>query len=176
MVMEVTFGEWVECVYFIFCSKYERSTLPSWFVVERRTSLKKWGFVTERFSYLVLRKGTRNEEDKPWPRILEHVKLRGRHVICKLCSSNGIFGTNEANTEHWRIRNWSIDIRHFISQPFLKYCDIEQKILTKKKDSDIYKCARHLSKWGDLMPITEDRKRPLKNPHVTLTRRGKLRK
>ncbi|XP_020897830.1 methyltransferase-like protein 17, mitochondrial [Exaiptasia diaphana] len=150
MVMEVTFGEWVECVYFIFCSKYERSTLPSCtrlsyctFCLQRRTSLKKWGFVTERFSYLVLRKGTRNEEDKPWPRILEHVKLRGRHVICKLCSSNG---------------------------------DIEQKILTKKKDSDIYKCARHLSKWGDLMPITEDRKRPLKNPHVTLTRRGKLRK
>ncbi|XP_020897831.1 methyltransferase-like protein 17, mitochondrial [Exaiptasia diaphana] len=136
-------GKWFKCYTNVVTKKYMMGKSCGVLFHTRRTSLKKWGFVTERFSYLVLRKGTRNEEDKPWPRILEHVKLRGRHVICKLCSSNG---------------------------------DIEQKILTKKKDSDIYKCARHLSKWGDLMPITEDRKRPLKNPHVTLTRRGKLRK
>ncbi|KAK3741681.1 hypothetical protein QZH41_009239 [Actinostola sp. cb2023] len=130
---------------------------------EKRTAMKKWGFVTERFSYLVLRKGNRNQADKPWPRILEPVKLRGRHIICKLCSSNGKAADTTNNTA-FLYENWP-DAR-----------DIELKILTKKKDSDIYKCARHVSKWGDLMPMPEDRQRPLNNPHITTTRRGKARK
>ena len=29
--------------------------------------------------------------------------------------------------------------------------------------SDIYKCARHLTRWGDLLPDPEDRQRPVKN-------------
>ncbi|XP_032232863.1 methyltransferase-like protein 17, mitochondrial isoform X2 [Nematostella vectensis] len=112
-------------------------------LVEKFTGLKKWGYVTERFSYLVLRKGERRGSDHSWPRLLEPVRLRGKHVICRLCSSNG---------------------------------DIEQKVLSKKKDSDVYKCVRHLSKWGDLVALPDDRVRPLNNPDITVTRRGKLRK
>lgn len=29
--------------------------------------------------------------------------------------------------------------------------------------SDIYKCARHLTKWGDLLPDPEHRERPVKS-------------
>ncbi|XP_031555967.1 methyltransferase-like protein 17, mitochondrial [Actinia tenebrosa] len=112
-------------------------------LAEKRTSLKKWGFVTECFSYLVLKKGRREESDKSWPRILEPIKLKRRHLICKICSSNG---------------------------------ELQQKTLTKKKDSDIYKCVRHLNKWGDLLAMPQDRVRPLKNPERTTTRRGKPRK
>lgn len=97
---------------------------------QKNTRLKKFGFHTERFSYIVLRKGERNATDKPWPRVLQPVRLRSRHVICKLCCSSG---------------------------------DLKQKIFTKKKDGDIYKCARHLTKWGDLLPDPESRQRPVKS-------------
>lgn len=93
---------------------------------QRNTKLKKRGFHTERFSYIVLKKGARVSEEKPWPRVLEPVRYRKRHVICRLCCSSG---------------------------------DLKQKTFTKKKDSDIYKCARHLTKWGDLLPDPEDRER-----------------
>lgn len=97
---------------------------------QKNTRLKKRGFHTERFSYIVLRKGARGAEEKPWPRVLEPMKKRRRHVICKLCCSSG---------------------------------DLKQKIFTRKKDSDIYKCARHLTKWGDLLPDPEHRERPVKS-------------
>ncbi|KAM7446109.1 Methyltransferase-like protein 17 [Porites harrisoni] len=97
---------------------------------QKNTRLKKYGFHTERFSYIVLRKGQRDPVEKAWPRVLQPVRLRRRHVICKLCCSSG---------------------------------DLKQKILTRKRDSDIYKCARHLTKWGDLLPDPEDRQRPVKN-------------
>lgn len=93
---------------------------------QRNTKLKKRGFHTERFSYIVLKKGARDLEEKPWPRVLEPVRYRKRHVICRLCCSSG---------------------------------DLKQKTFTKRKDSDIYKCARHLTKWGDLLPDPEDRVR-----------------
>jgi len=97
---------------------------------QKNTRLKKFGFHTERFSYIVLRKGERDLSEKPWPRVLQPLRLRRRHVICKLCCSSG---------------------------------DLKQKILTKKKDGDIYKCARPLTKWGDLLPDPEDRQRPVKS-------------
>ncbi|KAJ7374597.1 Methyltransferase-like protein 17, mitochondrial [Desmophyllum pertusum] len=97
---------------------------------QKNTRLKKRGFHTARFSYIVLRKGARDSEEKPWPRVLEPLRLRRRHVICKLCCSSG---------------------------------DLKHKIFTKKKDGDIYKCARHLTKWGDLLPDPEHRERPVKS-------------
>lgn len=96
---------------------------------QKNTRLKKFGCYTERFSYIVLRKGDRDSAEKPWPRVLQPLRLKSRHVICKLCCSSG---------------------------------DLKQKILTKRKDGDIYKCARHLTKWGDLLPDPEDRERPAK--------------
>ncbi|KAK2550969.1 Methyltransferase-like protein 17 [Acropora cervicornis] len=107
----------------------------------KNTRLKKFGFHTERFSYIVLRKGERNATDKPWPRVLQPVRLRSRHVICKLCCSSG---------------------------------DLKQKIFTKKKDGDIYKCARHLTKWGDLLPDPEGRQRPVKSKLKQVKEVGQL--
>ncbi|XP_038070383.1 methyltransferase-like protein 17, mitochondrial [Patiria miniata] len=45
----------------------------------------------ERFCYLVLRKGPRTSVDNTdhWPRIVRPVLPRARHVICRLCCSNG---------------------------------------------------------------------------------------
>ncbi|XP_046843294.1 methyltransferase-like protein 17, mitochondrial [Xenia sp. Carnegie-2017] len=43
--------------------------------------------------------------------------------------------------------------KHIICDYCSKNGTLEQKILTKRKDSDIYKCVRHHAKWGDLLPI-----------------------
>ncbi|KAL9974787.1 hypothetical protein ACROYT_G011870 [Oculina patagonica] len=111
-------------------TNFVRKTCTSEAETSKNTRLKKRGFHTERFSYIVLRKGARDADEKPWPRVLEPTKKRRRHVICKLCCSSG---------------------------------DLQQKIFTRKKDSDIYKCARHLTKWGDLLPDPEHRERPVKS-------------
>ncbi|KAJ8041992.1 Methyltransferase-like protein 17, mitochondrial [Holothuria leucospilota] len=43
---------------------------------------------TERFSYLVLRKGSR-PEGTVWPRVISEVLLRARHRVCRLCHTDG---------------------------------------------------------------------------------------
>ncbi|XP_022091898.1 methyltransferase-like protein 17, mitochondrial isoform X2 [Acanthaster planci] len=52
---------------------------------------KREEIIKERFSYLVLRKGPRISGDDTghWPRIVRPVLPRSRHVICRLCCSNG---------------------------------------------------------------------------------------
>ncbi|CAH1391093.1 unnamed protein product [Nezara viridula] len=44
----------------------------------------------EYYSYVVFAKGERHEKvDSHWPRIVQPVLCRSRHVICRLCSSSG---------------------------------------------------------------------------------------
>ncbi|XP_060831957.1 methyltransferase-like protein 17, mitochondrial [Bombus pascuorum] len=43
----------------------------------------------ERYSYVVLKKGNRPENDCKWPRIVRQVLKRSRHVICRMCTSSG---------------------------------------------------------------------------------------
>lgn len=43
----------------------------------------------ERYSYVVLKKGNRPENDCKWPRIVREVLKRSRHVICRMCTSSG---------------------------------------------------------------------------------------
>lgn len=46
---------------------------------------------TELYSYIVLKKGPRpeNEPDVNWPRVVRPTMVRTQHAICKLCTSRG---------------------------------------------------------------------------------------
>ncbi|XP_043490931.1 methyltransferase-like protein 17, mitochondrial isoform X1 [Polistes fuscatus] len=44
---------------------------------------------TNRFSYVVLKKGVRSDSDKQWPRIVRPILKRSKHVICRTCTANG---------------------------------------------------------------------------------------
>ncbi|XP_074646156.1 ribosome assembly protein METTL17, mitochondrial-like [Tubulanus polymorphus] len=44
---------------------------------------------TERFSYVVFRKGHSQSEDLSWPRIIRPVSKPSKHVHCRICSANG---------------------------------------------------------------------------------------
>eukprot|EP00794_Sanderia_malayensis_P019176 gene19176-21097_t len=56
---------------------------------QRNTSLKRWGYVRERFSYVILRKGQRNESDHAFSRLLHPPKLKKKHVYCDICTRDG---------------------------------------------------------------------------------------
>ncbi|CAK9802665.1 Methyltransferase-like protein 17, mitochondrial [Anthophora plagiata] len=43
----------------------------------------------ERYSYVVLKKGDRPEDDVKWPRIVRPVLKRSKHVICRMCTNSG---------------------------------------------------------------------------------------
>ncbi|CAK9798147.1 Methyltransferase-like protein 17, mitochondrial [Anthophora quadrimaculata] len=43
----------------------------------------------ERYSYVVLKKGDRPENDVKWPRIVRPVLRRSKHVICRMCTNSG---------------------------------------------------------------------------------------
>ncbi|XP_066992180.2 ribosome assembly protein METTL17, mitochondrial [Anabrus simplex] len=43
----------------------------------------------ERFSYLILKKGPRPENDPQWPRIVRETLCRSKHVVCRMCTSSG---------------------------------------------------------------------------------------
>ncbi|XP_033625790.1 methyltransferase-like protein 17, mitochondrial isoform X2 [Asterias rubens] len=60
---------------------------------------------SERFCYLVLKKGPRvpGDNDNHWPRIVRPVLARSRHVICRLCCANGqLQETVITKTKHGR--------------------------------------------------------------------------
>ncbi|XP_011329150.1 methyltransferase-like protein 17, mitochondrial isoform X2 [Ooceraea biroi] len=44
---------------------------------------------SELYSYVVLKKSKRPEDDKQWPRLVEHTLKRHRHVICRMCVASG---------------------------------------------------------------------------------------
>ncbi|XP_078040908.1 ribosome assembly protein METTL17, mitochondrial [Augochlora pura] len=43
----------------------------------------------ERYSYVVLKKGERAEDDNRWPRIVRPVLNRSNHSICRMCTASG---------------------------------------------------------------------------------------
>ncbi|XP_017881519.1 methyltransferase-like protein 17, mitochondrial isoform X2 [Ceratina calcarata] len=43
----------------------------------------------ERYSYVVLKKGERPENDINWPRIVRPVLKRSKHVLCRVCTASG---------------------------------------------------------------------------------------
>lgn len=58
--------------------KYESLPFPS-----------KTEIFAELFSYVVLRKGDRPNDDPQWPRIVRAPIVRSGHTICRLCTSKG---------------------------------------------------------------------------------------
>ncbi|XP_028392721.1 methyltransferase-like protein 17, mitochondrial [Dendronephthya gigantea] len=57
--------------------------------------------------------------------------------------------------------------KHVICDFCSKNGTLGQKILTKRKDSEIYKCVRHRAKWGDLLPVDVDRKEQVDEDECT---------
>ncbi|XP_055917563.1 methyltransferase-like protein 17, mitochondrial [Eupeodes corollae] len=48
------------------------------------------GNVTKRFSYVVLKKGSRkNARDSSWPRLVRPTLVRSKHSVCRMCTSKG---------------------------------------------------------------------------------------
>ncbi|XP_067136710.1 ribosome assembly protein METTL17, mitochondrial [Centruroides vittatus] len=43
----------------------------------------------ETYSYVILKKESRPEEIDPWPRIVRAVLKRHRHIVCRMCCSDG---------------------------------------------------------------------------------------
>ncbi|XP_065913795.1 ribosome assembly protein METTL17, mitochondrial-like isoform X2 [Dysidea avara] len=56
---------------------------------ERDPWLKRAGFVTENYSYLVLSRGNRPADDNGYARLLKERKQARRMVICNICPPNG---------------------------------------------------------------------------------------
>ncbi|XP_020291006.1 methyltransferase-like protein 17, mitochondrial [Pseudomyrmex gracilis] len=44
---------------------------------------------SELYSYVVLKKSKRTEDDEQWPRIVRETMNRSNHTICRMCTSNG---------------------------------------------------------------------------------------
>ncbi|KMQ97636.1 protein rsm22-like mitochondrial protein [Lasius niger] len=62
---------------------------------------------SELYSYVVLKKSERPENDEQWPRIVRGALKRSRHVICRMCLANGelkeeIFTKNKHGKEMYR--------------------------------------------------------------------------
>lgn len=45
--------------------------------------------LAQLYSYVVLKKGKRPENDEQWPRIVRTTLKRSKHVICRMCLANG---------------------------------------------------------------------------------------
>lgn len=92
--------------------------------------LKKFGYFNERFSYIVLRKSSEDSEPK-----------------------DGV--------EWARILDpIKLKRRHVICELCCHNGNIEKHVITKGKDPDVYKAARHFLKWGDMLPL-DKAKRPM---------------
>ncbi|XP_014486134.1 PREDICTED: methyltransferase-like protein 17, mitochondrial [Dinoponera quadriceps] len=51
--------------------------------------LKKPQHKSENYSYVVLKKDKRPENDEQWPRIVRATLCRGKHTICRMCVASG---------------------------------------------------------------------------------------
>lgn len=64
-------------------------TTPCNFEAKYESLVKKQQVLKERFSYVVLKKGSRSETEPRWPRVVRPVLTRSRHTICRLCTNEG---------------------------------------------------------------------------------------
>ncbi|XP_064416492.1 methyltransferase-like protein 17, mitochondrial isoform X2 [Latimeria chalumnae] len=81
----------LECSHDLPCPKLaEKIVLPCNFVQAYHPLPFTWNpdVKLEKFSYLILRRQSRGSEES-WPRIIQPVQRRARHVHCHLCSNSG---------------------------------------------------------------------------------------
>ncbi|XP_033210764.1 methyltransferase-like protein 17, mitochondrial isoform X2 [Belonocnema kinseyi] len=79
------------CPHDLACPRLSADNTPCNFEVGY-TSSPLIGNVTtqsERYSYVVLKKGTRSETDGDWPRLVRPTLKRGKHAFCRMCCSSG---------------------------------------------------------------------------------------
>ncbi|XP_053971292.1 methyltransferase-like protein 17, mitochondrial [Hylaeus volcanicus] len=79
------------CPHDLACPRYTSDDTPCNFEISyqslRIATPSK--YLKERYSYVVLKKGERSEDDYQWPRIVRPTMKRSKHVICRLCTSSG---------------------------------------------------------------------------------------
>eukprot|EP00057_Strongylocentrotus_purpuratus_P032665 XP_788426.2 PREDICTED: methyltransferase-like protein 17, mitochondrial [Strongylocentrotus purpuratus] len=63
---------------------FEQSYHPLTQFIGKRSSMVS----TERFTYMVLKKGSRTNKHS-WPRVVKPVLKKSRHIICRLCCDDG---------------------------------------------------------------------------------------
>ncbi|XP_044730622.1 methyltransferase-like protein 17, mitochondrial [Chrysoperla carnea] len=73
------------------CPRFLNDNTPCNFEVSYRTLplLGSSEYHRERYSYVVLQKSPRNENDVSWPRIVRPTLVKSKHTICRLCTSKG---------------------------------------------------------------------------------------
>ncbi|XP_006624305.2 methyltransferase-like protein 17, mitochondrial [Apis dorsata] len=73
------------------CPRYVTDNTPCNFEVSYLTLPigEKSEYKHERYSYVVLKKDKRSEDDCKWPRIVRPVLKRSKHVICRMCTASG---------------------------------------------------------------------------------------
>ncbi|KAG6804124.1 methyltransferase-like protein 17, mitochondrial [Apis mellifera caucasica] len=73
------------------CPRYATDNTPCNFEVSYLTLPigEKSQYKHERYSYIVLKKAKRSENDCKWPRIVRRVLKRSKHVICRMCTASG---------------------------------------------------------------------------------------
>ncbi|XP_054012169.1 methyltransferase-like protein 17, mitochondrial [Hylaeus anthracinus] len=79
------------CPHDLACPRYTNDNTPCNFEVSYQTLriATSSKYLKERYSYVVLKKGERSEDDYQWPRIVRPTMKRSKHVICRLCTSSG---------------------------------------------------------------------------------------
>ncbi|XP_045530500.1 methyltransferase-like protein 17, mitochondrial [Pieris brassicae] len=97
------------------CPRFLEQKTPCNFIMKYETLPYrcKTEVQADLFSYVILRKGVRPDDDPQWPRIVRAPLVRSRHVICRMCTSEGelkeiIFSKKKYDQETYRCARCSI--------------------------------------------------------------------
>lgn len=79
------------CPHDMECPRYTADNTPCNFEISYNTLPLSGPSILKRehFSYVILKKGIRSNDDKQWPRIVRPTLKRSRHVICRTCTASG---------------------------------------------------------------------------------------
>ncbi|XP_017778781.1 PREDICTED: methyltransferase-like protein 17, mitochondrial [Nicrophorus vespilloides] len=79
------------CPHDFACPKYMSSNYACNFEVNfiNSSTSERMQLMKEQYSYVVLKKGARDERDERWPRAVKETLVRSKHSICRLCTANG---------------------------------------------------------------------------------------
>ncbi|XP_031828110.1 ribosome assembly protein METTL17, mitochondrial [Nomia melanderi] len=79
------------CPHDLTCPRSLQDKLPCNFEVVYLTLPipKTSEYKRERYSYVVLKKEKRSENDDNWPRLINQVLKRSKHAICRMCAASG---------------------------------------------------------------------------------------
>ncbi|KAG8455587.1 hypothetical protein GDO86_001693 [Hymenochirus boettgeri] len=80
------------CPHQLPCPKLsDRLQVPCNFIQKYQPLLLKWNKSDqwEKFSFIIISRGSEEAESAKWPRIINHVLRRSRHVHCHMCCGDG---------------------------------------------------------------------------------------